>query len=198
MEFLGMSIEKTTDYREVFDVEYDDDGQLYLVSKKTYHHDDPDEGLVFDYKYGVSACADIYGGQVGIVLYLIPNPEFWCEEALDEVIRMNGWKTMPRREVVANIMISDAISNNLCALFGEERVYFDNENYNDELYHVADNEDVKAMLDAAGTCIGIFDSMRGYKFDAAVNGIGITNTDRLHEVINGRSALKTALARHNI
>lgn len=51
--FDGMEIGTVTSWEDSFTEEYNDDGQLTLLSKKAFHHEEPE--LDFNYRYVITA-----------------------------------------------------------------------------------------------------------------------------------------------
>ena len=194
-EFLGV-ICTPRNIDEVFNTEYNDDGRLVLMSNETFHHDDDEYS--FDFRVGIIAvlvsdrASDYNEAFVLISAYIMPNPEFWCDDALKRAYC--GYDGESREEMVNYIYLEDAVSENLCVRLGEEQVDVSGIDL-DDLYNLLDNKDVKAKLEVAAGAIGQFNDFRGFVFDAAVNSLGVTNRDVLNEVLLGKDALKAALGR---
>lgn len=56
ISFSGMTPSVIKDVEELFDVMRDDDEQYLAISKETFEHNEPEDNLVFKYKYIIDAC----------------------------------------------------------------------------------------------------------------------------------------------
>lgn len=195
--FNGMEIGTVKPWQENFTQEYNDDGQLTLLSKETYRHED--EGLDFGYRYVVTALdmrrAAGEGNVVWVQLYLVPEPGSWCEESLRKAATAYGWEKEPVASILEKMWPQDAIENGYGVLFGRDHVEYDPQAHDEGFYDVLDNRDVKNMVDAAASAVGLYDNTRGFSLDKFQNRIGSTGWDVLNECLHGRDMIRAGLER---
>lgn len=193
--FAGMKIGTVSPWQDSFTEEYNDDGQLTLLSKETYRHEE--EGLAFDYRYVITA-TDLKrvsgeGNVVQILLYLVPEPKDWHESSLMNAARTYGWEKEPREVILEQMRPQDAIENGFAVLFGQDSVEYDP---NEEgFYDVLDNAEAVEKLNAVASALQFYDNTRGFALDRPQNRIGTTGWDTLNECLNGKDKIQAGLDR---
>lgn len=195
--FSGIEIGTVIPWQEHFVQEYNDDGELKLLSKQTYRHEE--EGLTFDYRYVITA-TDLRrtsgeGSDIYIELYLTPEPKDWCEASLISAATAYGWEKEPKEEILQKMRPQDAIENGYAVLFGRDSVKYDPEVYDEGFYDVLGNEDVVKKINAAASLVQFYDYTRGFGLDKYQNRIGSTGWDTLDECLNGKDKIQAALNR---
>lgn len=192
ISFGGWSTENVIDYKEKFDVIYDDDGQLILESKEIFSHTDDDDMPDFEYKYMVR-CWDLprFGSEdnsISIELFMVPLPKYLCEDKTNRIMRDFDVDS------VDDIYIDWCLD--YCVVrFADEYVDYDEDN-DDGYYYILDNEDVVEQLNACASVLDAMDRMRGFHLDAAWNMIGTTGWDVLRDAIMGEDMIKATLNRY--
>lgn len=219
-KFNGMKIGTVTSWREHFTEEYNDDGQLTLLSKETYHHtetesevvlgqhtllpkkkdhDESEDELAFDYRYVITA-TDLRrvsgeGNTIYVQLYLTPEPKDWHESSLTSASTTYGWEKETKEYILEHMRPQDAIENGYGVLFGRDSVEYDPDIYDEGFYDILDNKDATKMIDAAASAVQFYNGTRGFVIDKFQNRIGTTGWDTLHECLNGKDKIKATLDR---
>lgn len=192
VSFGNWSTDNVVDYKEKFDVVYDDDGQLILESKETFSHTDDDELPDFEYKYMVR-CWDLprFGSEnksISVELLMVVLPNYLCEDKLNRIMR--DYDVVSVDDVYIDWCIDD------CSVrFADEYVDYD-ENNDDGYYYILDNADVVERLNACASVFETMDRMRGFSLDKAWNMIGTTGWDVLRDVLTGENMIQATLARY--
>lgn len=187
----------TTPWQEQFTEEYNDDGQLTLLSKEMFHHEEP--GLIFDYRYVITAldmqAAVGEGNTIGIELYLVPEPKDWCEASLRKAAVSYGWEKESRESILQRMRPQDAIENGYAVLVGRDTVTYDPAVYEDGFYNVLDNKDVAEKINTAASIVAFYDATRGFVLDSFQNRVGTTGWDVLEDCLHGKDMIQTGLNR---
>lgn len=191
--FAGASAGNITNWEEIFEESYNDDGSVILVSKETFHHEE--EGLSFDYKYlmniidmSIATCGDIYC--IDMSLKMMPEFKCWCEKELLDAARMIGYEEHSIEEIIKYLMPSDALSAGNCITMMSEQVYYDSEENEDGFYDPLDNEEVSKKLNVAASLVQAVDGLKGFYLDKGWNHIGTNGWDVLNHVIKGEDLFK--------
>lgn len=195
--FDGMEIGTVTSWEDSFTEEYNDDGQLTLLSKKTFHHEEPE--LDFNYRYVITAVdmcrAAGEGSIVWIQLYLVPEPKDWCRESLLKAAASYGLEKEPEDRIREAMKPQDAIENGYGVLFGRDSVDYGPDNDGEGLYDVLENKDVLKKVNAAASAVAFYDGTRGFALDRCQNRIGSTGWDTLNECLHGKDKIQAGLER---
>ena len=195
--FNEIKIGTVTPWEDDFTEEYNDDGQLTLLSKKTFHHEEP--GLDFDYRYTITAVdmqrAAGEGSTVWIQLYLVPEPKDWCRESLLKASVAYGLEKEPEDKILEAMRPQDGIENGYGVLFGRDCVDYGPDNEGEGLYDVLENKDVKDKVNAAASAVAFYDNTRGFALDKYQNRIGSTGWDVLTECLRGKDKIQAGLER---
>lgn len=177
----GVSTQEPSDkFDDVFEETWD--GELW-ATKKTYHHSEP--GLSFDYKYVFQAAdydeGDGYSNsEVVTSLCLVILPKSFCKAKRAELAKSVG--TDEDRLDVTDVFREgwDGVVQFATETFeGEDR-----------------GKRLEAAKDTVASCIGTFDSLRGFYIDRRLNMVGMTGWDLIFAA-KGRikDALKHAMRR---
>lgn len=187
----------TTPWQEQFIEEYNDDGQLTLLSKETFHHEEPD--LTFDYRYAITAidmrAAVGEGDTICIQLYLVPEPKDWCEASLRKAAVSYGWEKESRESILQQMRPQDAIENGYGVLVGRDIVAYDTSVYEDGFYDILDNGNAVEKINAAASIVAFYDATRGFVLDSFQNRVGTTGWDVLNECLHGKDMIQAGLDR---
>lgn len=172
ISFSGMTPSVIKDAEELFDVvRNNDDGRYLAISKETFEHNEPEENLVFKYKYIIDACS--YNTDWYYSLQLVVLPEYLCQKT---------------KECVANC----------CSYIDVEEINVEDiSDYGATIIMAADKtegEDIDHnMINCIASVFEDINSMRGFYLDKQkgfVNG-----WDLLNDYINGKDSSKTAMDR---
>lgn len=186
-------------YKEKFDEEYNDEGQLTLLSKETYKAEADDDMPAFEYRYLIKAMdLQAFGSDQKTIcfrLYMCPLRKYWKPDVL---------KDLP--EDHEDWFFEDAADSDIIPYIGEEYLDYTNddilpdENGNkwyDYFYHITDWTKASEMLDMIATILDPMDSTRGHGLDQVWNQLGNTGWDLLEYILNGKDWVNTALSRLN-
>lgn len=183
-------------YTEKFDVLYDDDGEMKLITKETYSTEADEDMPEFKYKY-VLNCMDMkaFGTQeksIVIQCLMCPLPKYVNKETLKEITD----------EV--DYYFSDVTSSGVLPNMGDEYINYDPEqipedengnrwyNYH---YHLTDNKDFVQVLNVAATILDDVNVFRGFRMDRVWNDIGSTGWDSLRHLLLGEDWIKKSINR---
>jgi hypothetical protein len=191
LSFGGWSTENRKAWNETFEVEYNDDGTLVLVSKEKFNSDDPD--LNFEYRFVVEAIT-LDDGTINVCLYMVPLPAYWAEERLKSIAESYGYETLSKDELINNIYMQDAIQEGLGVPFANENVEYDIEK-RDEYYDLLDCPQVVEKLDSIASVFSAMNALRGFSLDAPKNRLGTTGWDMLEHILNNADLFQPALDR---
>lgn len=200
--FAGWKPGNLSQWQDAFDIEYSDDGYLYLVSKKQYEHE-AEENLLphFTYHYYLEAVdmlratADESQARVILQLYMAPDARYWHASKVKDVMKANGWEDWEPDDVRKAVTCQDAIEAGCVIPFLRDIVEYDATEYDEGFYDILDCQEAKAKLDAAAACLEAFDSLSGFQMDAAKNRIGTTGWEILEATLNGTDPYQPALDR---
>lgn len=195
--FNNIETGTTTPWQEQFTEEYNDDGQLTLLSKEMFHHEETD--LVFDYRYVITAL-DMYAAvgesdAICIQLYLVPEPKDWCEASLRKAATSYGWENETRESILEQMRPQDAIENGYAVLVGRDTVTYDPAVYDEGFYNVLDNKEAAGKINAAASIVTFYDATRGFILDKFQNRIGSTGWDVLEDCLHGKDMIQAGLDR---
>ena len=183
-EFAGVSayVEEVK-VEEHFEEWYNDDGMLYLVSKKEYEHDEHGEDDInFKYKYVIRAMdiANLSGDEeapIAIELLLVPSPESLCEDTRESVKDSMGNE---------DIDYYDVSEYGISVRMADEYL----EGIEEDKYNLDDIEAVRDMVEAITATYESMDRMRGFYLDRSWNRIGTTGWDTLRNAVLGEELFK--------
>lgn len=194
--FEGWTPTEIINWKEKFDESYNDDGQLTLVSKETFKHED-DDILDFEYRYIIKG-SDMYAlgsGEhtIAIELYMEVLPQYVCKEKLDEILE--GYGTTD----IEDIWVGDLVDNGYGIRFGDEYISYNpkelKDGWYDYMYNLLDNEEVNETLNVCASVFEVMDRMRGFSLDRTWNMIGTTGWDTLRELLNGEDKILATINR---
>lgn len=195
--FDNIEIGTVVPWQERFTEEYNDDGQLTLLSKETYHHEE--EGLVFDYRYAITAVdmrrAAGEGNVICVQLYLVPEPKDWYESSLKSAAVAYGWEKESRESILEQMRPQDAIESGYAVLFGRDQIEYDSEVHDEGFYDILENEDALKKINATASAVEFYDGTRGFALDKFQNRIGSTGWDVLNECLYGKDMVQAGLDR---
>ena len=187
-------------WKEKFDEEYNDGGQLTLLSKEIYQAEADEDMPAFEYRYIIKAMdLQAFGSDqktICIRLYMCPLRKYWESESLKGLSEDNN----------KDWFFEDAADSGILPYIGEEYLdYSDNdvspdENGNkwyDYFYHITDWSKANEMLNIITTVLYPMDSTRGHGLDQVWNQLGNTGWDLLEYILNGRDCIDAALSRIN-
>lgn len=195
--FNGMGIGTVKPWKDNFTEEYNDDGELVLVSKAAGRHEE--EGLAFGYRFVITA-HDIRGrgkdnGVICICMYMALDPKDWCEKALREAAALYGWEKEDRASILEKMRPEDAVKAGNAVLFGKDSVEYSLDECEDGFYDVLENREAAEKIDAAASAAGFYENASGFFLDKYQNRIGSTGWDTLNEVLHGKDRIRAALER---
>lgn len=178
-------------YTDLFEEYYNDDGGLVAFSKETYEHYENDDDLWFKYKLAIkveSMCAFIGENEDGfddvyIELVIVPLPEYLNSKTEKSIADCMGTDC---------IDIYDIISYGGCPVLERECI-----KCTEDHYDVTEVDCIKEKLDACATIANCSNNLRGFALDRAWNLIGTTGWDLLHELIDGKDAIKSTWERYD-
>lgn len=187
-------------WREKFDEEYSDGGQLTLLSKEIYQAEADEDMPAFEYRYIIKAMdLQAFGSDQKTIcfrLYMCPLHKYWESESLKGLSEDNN----------KDWFFEDAADSGILPYIGEEYLdYSDDdvspdENGNkwyDYFYHITDWSKANEMLNIITTVLYPMDSTRGHGLDQAWNQLGNTGWDLLEYILNGKNCVDAALSRLN-
>lgn len=183
-EFAGISAyAEEVNVEEHFEEWYNDDGMLYLVSKKEYEHGEHGEDdLNFKYKYVIRVMdiANFSGDEeapIAIELLLVPSPESLCEEVRESVKDSTGNE---------EIDYYDVSEYGISVRMGDDYI----EGIEGDRYYLDEIEAVREKIEAVVAVYEAVDSMRGFYLDRAWNMVGTTGWDTLNNAIKNEPLFK--------
>ena len=200
--FLGVQpLYALTEYEKEFEVIYNDDGELILLSNKIFESEEDDNIPKFEYRY-IVRCIDMYAfdGRTEIIIetFMCPLAEYINKNQLNSV--MNGYDDS---EYIYRYY-TDMASSCLLPNFGTEYISYKTEDVSpdengnfwyDYYYNILDNKDVVNKLNTAATVLYNIDRMRGFNLDRVWNMLGSTGWDLLKTLLNGTDWVKTSIDR---
>ena len=186
--FGGWEPSQIIDWKEKFEIEYDDDGQLTLVSKETFKHED-DDIPDFEYKYAIR-CWDLYrfGSDehtISIELFMVVLPQYWCKKKQEELAKQYDYINFDK------IWFEDLIEYGVRV--GDEYV---NYNEDEDYYHILDNTEVVKVINICASVFHAIDKMRGFVLDRVWNMLGTTGWDVLREVLEDKDMILASIDRY--
>ena len=192
VSFDGWTTENVIDWEEKFEEEYNDDGELILVSKETFTNEEDEDLPAFEYKY-VIRCWDLprYGSDdnsISVELFMAPLPKYYNKETLNKLIKYFGY------ESAEDIWFGECIDE--CSVkIADEYISYD-ENDKEGFYDVLDNNEVVNTLNAIASVLNEIDTFKAFKLDAAWNFIGTTGWDTLRETLLGEDRIMASINRY--
>ena len=163
--FSGITPSVIKDVEELFDVMRDDDEQYLAISKETFEHNEPEDNLVFKYKYIIDAC--YCEGDWFYSLELVVLPEYLCQSKKESVASC-------RCIDVEEINVEDVKDYGATILMGSDKTDGDDIDYN--------------MINCIASVFECVNSMRGFHLDkhqGVVNGL-----DLLKNFLHGKDIYK--------
>lgn len=165
ISFSGMTPSVIKDVEELFDVMRDDDEQYLAISKETFEHNDPEDNLVFKYKYIIDAC--YCEGDWFYSLELVVLPEYLCQSKKESVASCCCID-------VEEINVEDVKDYGATILMGSDKTDGEDIDYN--------------MINCIASVFECVNSMRGFHLDkhqGVVNGL-----DLLKNFLHGKDIYK--------
>ena len=163
--FSGMTPSVIKDVEELFDVMRDDDEQYLAISKETFEHNEPEDNLVFKYKYVIEA--DYCEGDWFYSLELVVLPEYLCQSKKESVASCCCID-------VEEINVEDVKDYGATILMGSDKTDGEDIDYN--------------MINCIASVFECVNSMRGFHLDkhqGVVNGL-----DLLKNFLHGKDIYK--------
>lgn len=163
--FSGMTPSVIKDVEELFDVMRDDDEQYLAISKETFEHNEPEDNLVFKYKYIIDAC--YCEGDWFYSLELVVLPEYLCQSKKESVASCCCID-------VEEINVEDVKDYGATILMGSDKTDGEDIDYN--------------MINCIASVFECVNSMRGFHLDkhqGVVNGL-----DLLKNFLHGKDIYK--------
>lgn len=187
-------------WKEKFDEEYNDEGQLTLLSKEIYQAEADEDMPAFEYRYIIKAMdLQAFGSDqktICIRLYMCPLLQYWEPEVLNDLLEDSN----------EDWFFEDAVNSDVLPYIGEEYLnYTDNDVLPDEndnkwydyFYHITNWTKANEMLNIIATVLLPMDRTRGHGLDQTWNQLGNTGWDLLEYILNGKNLFKAALSRLN-
>ena len=179
IEIFGITTDRRfDDWKEKFELSYENDDETLYVSKETFHHNE-DDGFDFDYKYCVQFTDfsefDEEGG-IGYQLIMVVMPMSLHKGNLEKLCKEYG---IASNEIDIRCCIDDLTAY---VKFGEGEC---------EKW-----EDVDGILLRIAHVFGFMDRMRGFFLDKPWNRIGSTGWDTLSYAIKGTDIFQPAIDRY--
>lgn len=207
--FNGTESRITKRFRNSFSELYNDDHEAVIISKKQYRHNEPEADLAFGYQYAVTVC-DVMGftgepvnedgseteSNICISLYLIPDPEDWCDEALEKMAEIYGYENEPVEQMKKTFNARDVIENGYGIFLGKDSVSYNVKQNPEGYYDPLKNRKVIRMLDVIASQLDFIDSTRGFRIDGYQNRIGTTGWDILDAALHGGDPIKKTIERN--
>lgn len=189
-EFDGMStvVEEAVKIEEIFEEVYNDDGNLFLVSNKEFHHEE--EGLDFYYRYGIEAIdMDSHTGDatndIYISLHMIPSPKSLNADVQNDLMD-NAGLTLEELLDDDKYTMMDIMSEDLTVKMLEESHQGEPE---EDRYDLLSIEHVRDKIEAIGALYESVDALRGFHLDKSWNRVGSSGWDTINSAINGTDIL---------
>lgn len=174
-ELFGISFsEKENILNDVFYKEEFGDDTLY-ITKKTYHHEE--DGLVFDYKYILSAIpTEIFtNGSLCYNLEVVPMPNSLHQKHLEDVLDMDGY-------TIDDVDLTD--TNQVNFLLNSIYQYGLSVNVGNEV--VKGEHDMDAIANKCANIIPTIQILFGFYMDRKWNMIGNDGWDIIQDAINNK------------
>ena len=165
ISFSGMTPSVIKDVEALFDVMRDDDEQYLAISKETFEHNEPENNLVFKYKYIINAC--YCEGNWFYSLELVVLPEYLCQSKKESVASCCCID-------VEEINVEDVKDYGATILMGSDKTDGEDIDYN--------------MINCIASVFECVNSMRGFHLDkhkGVVNGL-----DLLKNFLHGKDIYK--------
>ena len=183
--FLGITptSSKLINYEDKFDILYNDNKEILLITKKIYSEEEDGDLPAFEYRY-VLNCFDMkeMGSEENSIVMeclMCPEIKYVNAKVIDDITdNPEYW-------------YHDAGTSGILPRLGVEYVDYGSEDYD----YLTDNGKFIYMLNMAATMIDDADLMRGFAFDRTWNDIGNTGWDCLENLLNGKGLIKSALKR---
>lgn len=201
--FGGISTEKKKDWRDIFEEEYNDDGQLNLVQKGSpYIHEE--EGFYFKFHLAVEAIdlfhltGDANQKYIAFSLLLIPETEYWHENTMKELSDLTD---IPADELKNCVTVSDAVSIGAAVRLIREEVKYEDEtnpdenNWDDGYYDILDCPQAVEKLNSIASIADTAVNFRGFLLDREWNRIGSNGWDIIEMAVKGKYLFENALSR---
>ena len=163
--FSGMTPSVIKDVEELFDVMRDDDEQYLAISKETFEHNEPEDNLVFKYKYIIDAC--YCEGDWFYSLELVVLPEYLFQSKKESVASCCCID-------VEEINVEDVKDYGATILMGSDKTDGEDIDYN--------------MINCIASVFEFVNSMRDFHLDkhqGVVNGL-----DLLKNFLHGKDIYK--------
>lgn len=203
VNFAGWSTDKAIDYTNAFEVEYNDDGSLRLVSKETFTHDEEDGKTKFEYKL-VLNCVDLgaysCGNSITIEMMMMPLPKYWHPTIVMNTARLYGWENEPMEKLIEMFSASDACDGGCVIKLAEDSVdYVVTDDLDDDYYYdILECQEAVDKLNAAASIATTVNNLRGFALDRAWNMIGSTGWDSLNHILFNDDLLRPAVDRYMV
>jgi len=188
-EFCGYSTEQEgkVNIEEHFNEVCNDEGGVFLISKKEFKHEEED--LVFAYKYGISIIDmrnDTSKGNKGvyIALELIPSYNDLHETIKKQVLEDYSYCGDYADEIDNDSKYYDLLSEGFSVRMGFETV-LTNANIDINPYELMELDKVVYVVKSITQIYSVVDRLRGFNLDKAWNMIGTNGWDTLQNAING-------------
>lgn len=165
ISFSGMTPSVIKYVEELFDVMRDDDEQYLAISKETFGHNEPEDNLVFKYKYIIDAC--YCEGDWFYSLELVVLPEYLCQSKKESVASCCCID-------VEEINVEDVKDYGATILMGSDKTDGEDIDYN--------------MINCIASVFECVNSMRGFHLDkhqGVANGL-----DLLKNFLHGKDIYK--------
>jgi hypothetical protein len=186
--FAGCKPSIICPWQEKYVEEYNDDGQLTLVSKKTYHAEQDEDIPEFNYKYVVCVTdMQALGSNEKVIivqLKMVISPESATEEYREAY--------SDEYDFCYDLAASDSVT------IGEEYIYYDSvpDGWYDYYYDVLQNEEVVETLNVCASVTAWIDLQRGSYLDKTWNMIGSNGWDLIRHTVLGKDWLKASIDRY--
>lgn len=194
------SPEQIIPWKEKFDEEYSDGGQLTLLSKEIYKAEADEDIPAFEYRYIIKAIdLQAFGSDqktICIRLYMCPLHQYWNYEVFNSI---SG-------DYNEDWIFEDAVDSDILPCIGEEYLdYTDDDVLPDEngnkwydyFYNITDWQKANELLNIIATVLDPMNSTRGYGLDQVWNQLGNNGWDLLEYILKGKDWLNAVLKRHN-
>ena len=185
-DFAGYDTDITTSWEEKYEELYNEDGSLVLISKETFHYDDPDSDLRFEYRIAFS-CVDMYSrcgedtaNYVVISLYMVPEPKYW----VDSFASFCGLENIPRSELLATLNVQYAIAFRYAIPLENDSVHYNLKEY-DAPFDVLKCEEAVRKINAAASILDDVNNLRKFSLNAIKNCSEYTNWETLKHALHG-------------
>lgn len=154
-DVFGITPSVIKDVEELFDVMRDDNEQYLAISKETFEHNEPEDNLLFKYKYVIEA--DYCEGDWFYSLELVVLSEYLCQSKKESVASCCCID-------VEEINVEDVKDYGATILMGSDKTEGEDIDYN--------------MINCIASVFECVNSMRGFHLDkhqGFTNGCGLLN-----------------------